>query len=116
MKKFTLTFAIMVSIFSSSTHVDLNNVYVEGALEQAKIESSSDSTTDTSISLLGSYQVFTKGPLSSGAELGYNQYLSMDTETPFGTTASTISSLSLGGKVGYEVTKQVTVSTQYKFA
>jgi opacity protein-like surface antigen len=109
MKNLTLASAITASLFAFSAHADLNNVYVEGALGQAKIENSSDNVTDTSISLLGGYQIFNKGPLSIGAELGYNQYLSMDTETPFGTATSTISSLSLGGKVGYEVIPKLQV-------
>jgi opacity protein-like surface antigen len=103
MKNITLASAITASLFVFSAHADLNNVYVEGALGQAEIESGSESESDTSFSVLGGYQVFSSGPLSLGTELGYNQYLSMDTETPFGTATSTISSLSLGGKVGYEV-------------
>ncbi len=109
MKNLTLVSALTASLFAFSAHADLNNVYVEGALGQAKIENSNDSTSDTSISLLGGYQVFAKGPLSVGTELGYNQYLSEDTETPFGTATSTISSLSLGGKVGYEVIPKLQV-------
>jgi len=109
MKKFTLASAITASLFTFSANADLKNVYVEGALGQTEIESGSDSVTDTSINMLGGYQVYTKGPLSIGAELGYNQYLSKDTETPFGTASFTISSLSLGGKVGYEVIPKLQV-------
>lgn len=103
MKKITLASAITASIFSFSAQADLNNVYVEGALGQAEIESAGDSIKDTSFGLLGGYQVFAKGPLTVGAELGYNQYLSKDTQTPFGKASSTLNSVSLGGKVGYEV-------------
>lgn len=109
MKKFTLASVITASFFAFTAHADLNNVYVEGAIGQTKIESGSDSETDTSYGILGGYEVFTKGPWSVGAELGYNRYLSMDTETPFGTATSTISSLLLGGKVGYEIIPKLQV-------
>jgi opacity protein-like surface antigen len=115
MKNLTLASAIITSIFAFTAHADLNNVYVEGALGQSKIESEGESTTDGSISLLGGYQVFAKGPLTVGAELGYNQYLSIDTATPFGTATSTISSLSLGGKVGYEVIPKLQVFGRFAY-
>lgn len=109
MKNLTLVSALTASLFTLSAQAELNNFYVEGGLGQAKIENNSDSETDTSIGLLGGYQVFANGPLTVGTELGYNQYLTIDTETPFGTATSTISSLSLGGKVGYEVMPKLQV-------
>lgn len=109
MKKLTLISTITASLFAMTAHADLKNVYVEGALGQAEIESQGDSTSDTSISLLGGYNVYSSGPLSVATELGYNQYLTVDTDTPFGTATSTISSLSLGGKVGYEVIPKLQV-------
>jgi len=109
MKKITLVSVITASFFAFSAQADLNNVYVEGAVGQAKIEVGNESTTDTSFGLLGGYKVFENGPLSVGAEIGYNRYLSIDTDTPFGTATSTISSLSLGGKVGYEVIPKLQV-------
>lgn len=109
MKKLTLISALTASVFTLSAHADLNNFYVEGGLGQAKIDYSDSSETDTSISLLGGYQVFSQGPLSVSTELGYNRYLSMDAETPFGTATNTFSSLSLGGKVGYEVVPKLQV-------
>lgn len=103
MKKIALISLLSVSTFALSAQADLTKVYVEGALGQAEISNDSDSTSDTSIGLLGGYQLFNKGPVSISTELGYNQYLSKDVDTPFGTVSSTISSLSLGGKIGYQV-------------
>ncbi len=109
MKKITLVSALTASLFTASAFADLNNIYVEGALGQATIESRGDNTKDTSVSLLGGYQVFSSGPLSIGAELGYNQYLSKDIKTPIGKAESSLSSLSIGGKVGYEVMPKLQV-------
>lgn len=103
MKKIALLSLLSASTLALSAQADLTKVYVEGALGQAEISNDSDSTSDTSIGLIGGYQLFNKGPVSLSTELGYNQYLSKDVGTPFGTVSSTISSLSLGGKVGYQV-------------
>ncbi|MFT4766248.1 MAG: opacity protein-like surface antigen [Oleispira sp.] len=109
MKNLTLASAVITSLFTFSACADLSKVYVEGALGQTKMESDGDNATDTSISLLGGYQIFDKGPLTVGAELGYNQYLSDETETGFGTMTTTLSSLSIGTKVGYEIIPKMEV-------
>jgi opacity protein-like surface antigen len=109
MKNVTLVSTLAASLVAFSAHADVDNLYLEGALGQVEIENGSESTSDTSIGLLGGYQVFSNGALSLGTELGYNQYLSKETETPFGNATSTISSLSLGGKVAYEVVPKVQV-------
>ncbi len=109
MNKLTLVPALAVSLFTFSAHADLSKAYVEGALGQTEMEAGSDSESGSSFSLLGGYQIFSKGALSLSTELGYNQYLTVEQETPFGTLTSTISSLSLGGKVGYEVMPKLQV-------
>lgn len=109
MKKITIVSALTASFFTASAFADLNNVYVEGAIGNAHIEGHGDSTKDTSFSFLGGYQVFSKGPLSLGTELGYNQYISKDIKTPGGELESTLSSVSIGGKVAYEVMPKLQV-------
>lgn len=109
MKTLTLATAMTASLFALTSHADMNNVYVEGALGQAELKAGGDSTSDTSVSLLAGYQVFANGPLSVATELGYNRYFSKESETVFGTATSTISSLSVGGKVGYEVVPKLQV-------
>jgi opacity protein-like surface antigen len=109
MKNLTLISTLTASLFTLSAHADLNNFYVEGAAGQAKIDNGYNSETDTSMSLLGGYKVFANGPLSVSTEVGYNRYLSIDSDTPFGKASNTISSLSLGGKVGYEVAPKLQV-------
>ena len=106
MKNLTLLSIAAATALSMSAQADLKNTYVEGALGHTDLESN----TDTSFSILGGYKVFEQDKLSIATELGYNQYIEIESEDAFfGKATNTISSLSLGGKVAYEVMPKIEV-------
>lgn len=110
MKKLTLASAIVTSVLAFNANADLKNLYVEGAIGQTDISvENSEDTDDTSFGLLAGYTVFNQGPVSIAAEVGYNRYLDEETKTPLGDATSTLSSVALGGKVGYEVMPKLEV-------
>lgn len=104
MKKLTLL--SLIAAVSMSTQADVSKTYVEGALGHTDLESN----TDTSFSVLGGYELFNQDKLSVAGEIGYNQYIEIESEDAFfGKATNTISSLSFGSKVAYEVMPKLQV-------
>ena len=110
MKKLSIVATVLASVLTIPAQAELDKLYLEGSVGQTEFQvDGADNTDDTSVGFLAGYQVLQHDALNVSAELGFNQYLHEEEETILGDVSNTISSVSLGAKVGYEVMPKLEV-------
>jgi len=109
MKKIALISAIATTLFTLNTQAE--NYYVEASLGNSEIESESGS----SFGILGGYKLYDQDQVKVSAELGYNKYLKIESDSIFGNVSQDISSIALGTKVSYSPMAKVGVFGRFAY-
>lgn len=109
MKKTALISAIAATVFTFN--VQAENYYVEASLGNTEIESESGS----SFGLLGGYKFYDQDKVKVSAEVGFNKYMRLESQTIFGNVTQDISSLALGTKVSYSPMAKVDVFGRFAY-
>ena len=81
MNKLTLISAIATTLFTLSAQAE--KYYVEASVGNTDLEIGSNSESDTSFSILGGYDVYQQDKIKIAAEVGYNQYAELTSNSDF---------------------------------